>query len=102
MTSPLLAFNPKGQAFAEETSTKYCQLIREANQVKRLEFSEQCLWENEQFDNVIFTDECSVYVMENHGKITLANFPSQSVLPIVVARQGKASGKELPNPQNGS
>ena len=43
MTSPLLAFNPKGQAFAEETSTKYCQLIREANQVKRLEFNEQCL-----------------------------------------------------------
>ena len=51
------------------TSTKYCQLIREANQVKRLEFSEQCLQANEQFDNVIFTDECSV-MMENHSKIT--------------------------------
>ena len=52
------------------TSTKYCQLIWEANQVKWLEFSDQCLWANEQFDNVIFTDECSVYMMENQGKIT--------------------------------
>ena len=51
------------------TSTKYCQLIREANQVKRLEFSEQCLRANEQFDNVIFQDKCSV-MMENHSKIT--------------------------------
>ena len=51
------------------TSTKYCQLIREANQVKRLEFSEQCLRANKQFDNVIFTDKCCV-MMENHTKIT--------------------------------
>ena len=50
------------------TSTKYCQLILEANQVKRLEFSEQCLRANEQFD-VIFMDECFV-MMENHSKIT--------------------------------
>lgn len=80
MTSPLLArkiYEKFGLNFSIQkvkrlqkklgwvmTSTKYCQLIREANQVKRLEFSEQCLRENEQFDNVIFTDECSVMKWE--------------------------------------
>ena len=52
-----------------QTGTKYCQLIREPNRVKRLEFSEKCLRENEQFDNVIFTDECSV-LLENHSKLS--------------------------------
>ena len=51
------------------TKTKYCQLIRKPNRVKRLEFSQKCLEENEQFDDVIFTDECSV-VLENHSKIS--------------------------------
>ena len=52
-----------------QTGTKYCQLIREPNRVKRLEFSEKCLRDNEQFDNVIFTDECSV-LLENHSKLS--------------------------------
>ena len=52
-----------------QTSTKYCQLIREPNRIKRLEFCEKCLRDNERFDDVIFTDECSV-LMENHSKIT--------------------------------
>lgn len=52
-----------------QTGTKYCQLIREPNRLKRLEFAEQCLKDNEQFDNVSFTDECSV-LMENHSEIT--------------------------------
>lgn len=34
-----------------------------------MEFAEQCLRDNEQFGNVIFTDECS-FLMENHSKIT--------------------------------
>ena len=50
------------------TSTKYCQLTREANEVKWLEFSKQCLRVKEQFD-VIFMDEFTV-MMENHSKIT--------------------------------
>ena len=50
------------------TATKYCQLIREPNRVKRQEFCEKCLQDNEQFD-VIFTDECSVF-LENHSKIS--------------------------------
>ena len=52
-----------------QTSTKYCQLIHEPNRVKGLDFSKKCLRENEQFDNMIFTDECSV-MMENHSKMT--------------------------------
>ena len=50
-------------------ATKYCQLIREPNRVKRREFCEKCLQEKEQFDDVIFTDECSV-LLENHSKIS--------------------------------
>lgn len=51
------------------TTTKYCQLIREPNRIKRLEFAEKCLQDAEQFNDVIFTDECSV-LLENHTKIS--------------------------------
>ena len=40
--------------------TRYCQLIRDANKVKRLEFAQKVLETRDTFDNVIFTDECSV------------------------------------------
>ena len=51
------------------TGSKYCQLVREANQPKRLEFAQRCLENSETFDDVIFTDESSIQ-MEWHGKIT--------------------------------
>lgn len=51
-----------------QTGTKYCQLIREANRVKCLEFCLKCQEDGETFDDVIFTDECSVH-MEKHAKI---------------------------------
>lgn len=51
-----------------QTGTKYCQLIREANRTKRLDFCLNCVEEDEQFDDVIFTDECSVH-LEKHAKI---------------------------------
>ena len=38
-----------------QTGTKYCQLIREPNRVKRLEFCQQCEEDVETFDKVIFT-----------------------------------------------
>ena len=50
------------------TGSKYSQLIREANQIVRLEFARKCMEENEEFDDVIFTDESSIW-MERHGKI---------------------------------
>lgn len=51
------------------SGTKYCQLIRDANKEKRVAFCKKCLEENDQFQDVIFTDECSV-LMENHATIT--------------------------------
>ena len=47
---------------------RYCQLIREENRVKRLEFVEKCLRDKDNFDDVIFTDESTV-MMDNHGRI---------------------------------
>ena len=40
--------------------TRYCQMVREANQLKRKEFAQKCLETNEEFDDVIWTDECNV------------------------------------------
>ena len=50
------------------TGPKYCQLNREANQIIRLDFAQQCLERNDNFDDVIFTDESSTW-MERHGKL---------------------------------
>ena len=51
-----------------QTATKYCQLIREVKRAKRLEFCPKCVEDNEQFDDITFTDECSVH-MEKHAKL---------------------------------
>ena len=40
--------------------TAYCQLIRDANKVKRLEFAQRILESGDTFHNVIFSDECSI------------------------------------------
>ena len=43
----------------------YCQLIRENNKVKRLEWAQ---WnKDDNFDDVIWTDECSIQ-LENHRR----------------------------------
>lgn len=47
---------------------RYCQIAREANRVARLAFAQQCLDNNEDFDNVIFTDESTIW-LERHGKV---------------------------------
>ncbi|KHJ84069.1 hypothetical protein OESDEN_16221 [Oesophagostomum dentatum] len=41
-------------------STKYCQIIREANKEKRLEFCVDNSALNEKFHECIFTDECTI------------------------------------------
>ena len=53
-----------------QMGTKNCQLIQEPNSIKRLEFVLKCVEDGENFDNVNFTDECSVH-MENHAKISI-------------------------------
>ena len=51
------------------SGTKYCQLVREANRAKRLEFSQKCLDTKETFDDVIFTDECTL-ALENNARLS--------------------------------
>lgn len=50
------------------TRPHYCQLIREANKLKRKEWCERQLDANEQFENVIFSDECTVQ-LDHHARL---------------------------------
>ena len=43
--------------------------MRVANREKRLAFAQKCISDNDQFEDVIWTDECNVQ-MECNGKIT--------------------------------
>ena len=60
---------PATEAWMGVNRHKVLPVDSEPNRVKRLQFSEDCLRENEQFNNVIFTDECSV-LLENHSKLS--------------------------------
>ena len=51
------------------TGSKYCQLVKEQNRPKRLDYGQRCLDTGETFDDVIFTDECTV-AMESHAKLS--------------------------------
>lgn len=50
------------------TRPHYCQLIRDANKVKRKTWCQKQLDNNEQFTDVIFTDECTVQ-LDHHGRL---------------------------------
>ena len=50
------------------TKPRYCQLIRELNKDKRLEWCIQCRLDHEKFNDVIFSDESTV-ALEKHGRI---------------------------------
>ena len=43
-----------------KTAPRYCQMIRDVNQLKRLEWCKERLAEKEQFETVIFTDESTI------------------------------------------
>lgn len=49
-------------------TTRYCQLIRQANKQKRLDFCELMLSSNETFHDIIFTDEALVQLRPAHRK----------------------------------
>ena len=49
--------------------TSYCQIVKETNLVKRLDFCRHLRDTEEMFDDAIFTDECSVE-MESHARLT--------------------------------
>ena len=45
-------------------NTKYCQLIRDVNKVKRLEFARRVIDSGDTFDNIVFSDECSISLQQ--------------------------------------
>jgi len=49
----------------------YCQLIREANKPKQVEWCRKCFDDNECFTDVIWTDECSVQLRRSTSKTIL-------------------------------
>ena len=50
------------------TRPHYCQLIREANKLKRKEWCKRQLDANEQFEDVIFSDECTIQ-LDHHARL---------------------------------
>lgn len=50
------------------TRPHYCQLIREANKEKRRRWCKIQLDNKERFENVVFTDECTVQ-LDHHGRL---------------------------------
>ena len=50
-------------------ATRYCQLIREANKSKRVEFCQKLLDTHESFDDVVFTDESMIQLKPAHRKV---------------------------------
>ena len=58
--------------------TAYCQLIRDANKVKRLEFAQRVLESGDTFHNVIFSDECSISLQSyRHTCFRMADEPTK-------------------------
>lgn len=50
------------------TRPHYCQLIRDVNKLKRKEWCQRQIDMKEKFENVIFTDECTVQ-LDHHGRL---------------------------------
>ncbi|CAC5378033.1 unnamed protein product [Mytilus coruscus] len=61
------------------SATQYCQMVRHQNKPKRLDYmyALRCLADNEQFDDVIFTDETTVKIQTTTGR-SLGRKGSQS------------------------
>ena len=51
------------------SATRYCQLIREANKTKRVDFCQTLLRTHESFGDVIFTDESMIQLKPAHRKV---------------------------------
>ena len=49
-------------------ATRYCQMIRQPNKVKRVEFCQQLLETGDTFDDVIFTDKAMVQLTSHVRK----------------------------------
>ena len=49
----------------KHSPTQYCQMVREANKPKRVNYALECIINRETFDNVIFTDETTVKIQSS-------------------------------------
>lgn len=50
------------------TRPHYCQLLRQVNKIKRLEWCQRQISNNEEFKDIIFSDECTVQ-LDQHSKL---------------------------------
>ena len=48
--------------------TRYCQMIRDVNKVKRKDWCDEMIRTGEQFEDVIFTDESRIEICRTSGK----------------------------------
>ena len=69
------------------TKPKFIPHIREANKVKRLDFCQQLIATNDQFNDVIFTDESSFQIGQ-HRQIVMTR--------IVRNETGKIISRDVP------
>ena len=60
--------------------------MRDVNKQKRLEWCKDRLRENDQFDNVIFTDKCSVQ-LDRHGRVCFRKENEPRKLTIVLPQE---------------
>ena len=61
------------------TRPHYCQLIRDDNKIKRKEWCQQQLDNDEQFEDVIFTDECTIQ-LDHHGRLCFRKEKAPQIL----------------------
>lgn len=57
--------------FTHSKRPRYGQMVRDANKAKRVSFCERLIRDNDTFDDVIFSDECSVQLHQNKVCIPL-------------------------------
>lgn len=63
------------------SAPRYGQMVRTVNKEKRVEFCKTLIARNENFDDVIFTDECSVQLHNNKVIIYREKYSAPPVLP---------------------
>ena len=63
------------------SKSKYCQLVKEVNRQKRLQYATRCLELGDNFDDVLWSDECTVQ-LEWNGKISFHRWWEPVVPPV--------------------
>ena len=74
----------------KQTGPRYCQAIRPANCIKRLEFVKKLQAENDTFENVIFTDESSI-IIDRHAGVCFRKVGEEANLKATVKHPVKVN-----------